>query len=165
MEGVNGEGPKRKPRAGGRKPGCAGCGTDRCGMSKADRMWIRAMEFGARMGCHQMASRSFFIRGYQFPVCARCAGVLIGQIVATIQLCVGVRLPMKLITPMIGIMGVDWGLQYLKIKESTNVRRLLTGIPCGIGLTFLYAFLLRGIIHGLGKAFASLLDGFGRSRG
>ncbi|MGG7175281.1 DUF2085 domain-containing protein [Clostridium neonatale] len=25
-------------------------------------------------GCHQLPDRSFFIRSYQFPICARCTG-------------------------------------------------------------------------------------------
>ncbi|MCB7430270.1 DUF2085 domain-containing protein, partial [Erysipelatoclostridium ramosum] len=28
--------------------------------------------------CHQKAERSFFIHGYQCPVCARCSGLYIG---------------------------------------------------------------------------------------
>lgn len=34
---------------------------------------------GNNSGCHQLAERSFFYKGYQFPVCARCTGVTIGQ--------------------------------------------------------------------------------------
>ena len=31
--------------------------------------------------CHRMPERSFFIRGYQFPVCARCTGFYISLII------------------------------------------------------------------------------------
>ena len=33
---------------------------------------------GNHSGCHQMPERSFFYKGKQFPVCARCTGVIIG---------------------------------------------------------------------------------------
>lgn len=49
-----------------------------------DKQWIRLMEIGDSLGCHQMPERSFFISGYQFPVCARCTGVIISAIIATI---------------------------------------------------------------------------------
>ncbi|HWT27368.1 MAG TPA: DUF2085 domain-containing protein, partial [Mobilitalea sp.] len=44
--------------------------------------WRRWMEWGAKTGCHQRPDRSFFIKGYQMPVCARCFGVIIGYIIA-----------------------------------------------------------------------------------
>ena len=40
------------------------------------------MRAGAATGCHQLPERSFFFRQYQFPVCARCCGVLIGESMA-----------------------------------------------------------------------------------
>ena len=49
-----------------------------------DKKWIRLMEIGEALGCHQMPERSFFINGFQFPVCARCTGVIISAIIATI---------------------------------------------------------------------------------
>ncbi|RGF93239.1 DUF2085 domain-containing protein [Ruminococcus sp. AM54-1NS] len=39
------------------------------------------MKLGASAGCHQRPDRSFFFHGWQFPVCARCTGVLAGQLV------------------------------------------------------------------------------------
>ena len=42
------------------------------------KLWIKLMEIGAMTGCHQMPERSFFFKGYQFPVCERCTGLLIG---------------------------------------------------------------------------------------
>ena len=37
-------------------------------MNKKDKKWISMMEYGHRLGCHQMSERSFFYKGYQFPV-------------------------------------------------------------------------------------------------
>ena len=41
-------------------------------------------EIGEASGCHRMPERSFFFKGYQFPVCARCTGVAIGQFIALV---------------------------------------------------------------------------------
>lgn len=104
------------------------------------------MEFGHRMGCHQIPERSFFFKGYQFPVCARCMGVLIGEVIAILAIILGVRLKKLPIIGSIGVMGADWGLQWLEICQSTNPRRLITGIVCGIGLTYVYFYAIRSVI-------------------
>lgn len=86
-----------------------------------------------RTGCHQRADRSFFFKGYQFPVCARCTGVLIGYC-----LTIPVYLLWKfyyhhcLIACL--MMLLDWIIQYFKIRESTNIRRLITGVLGGFGV-------------------------------
>lgn len=104
-----------------------------------DEQWIRLMEAGNALGCHQMPERSFFYKGYQFPVCARCTGVIISAIIATIVF-FKKKLPVSLCIAMSGVMLADWGLQYLKIKESTNTRRLITGLIGGFGYTTLHLY-------------------------
>lgn len=47
-------------------------------------LWVKSMHIGASTGCHQMPERSFFFKKYQFPVCARCCGVLCGEILAVV---------------------------------------------------------------------------------
>ena len=80
-----------------------------------------------------MPERSFFIKGYQFPVCARCTGVLIGYVAAPIiHFFVGTSV--FLCITGCQIMLVDWLIQYAEIKESTNIRRLITGIMGGYGV-------------------------------
>ena len=51
-----------------------------------DKKWIKLMEIGSYLGCHQMPERSFFINGYQMPICARCVGVIsyVNRLVITI---------------------------------------------------------------------------------
>lgn len=102
-----------------------------------DKFWIQLMEFGETLGCHQMTERSFFINGYQFPVCARCTGVIISALIATI-LFFKKKLPIRLCIALSGVMLVDWSLQYLEIKESTNTRRLITGLIGGFGYSTLH---------------------------
>ncbi len=89
-------------------------------------------------GCHQRADRSFFVKGQQMPVCARCEGELIGMIAGLI-LIFFVRpdfwVPAVLMVPMIA----DGLIQNLGHVESTNVRRLVTGLLFGYGLMTLIA--------------------------
>ena len=66
------------------------------------KIWAWFMRLGNRCGCHQREDRSFKIGEFQFPVCSRCTGILLGQIIS------------------------------IRIKESTNLRRLLTGTLAGI---------------------------------
>ena len=100
--------------------------------SEQDR-WLTLMRIGAFAGCHQMANRSFFYKNYQFPVCARCTGVLIGY--ATALISIQVCLPSFQVGSIFCmIMFSDWFVQYMKIKESNNIRRLITGILGGYGL-------------------------------
>ncbi len=90
------------------------------------------MKIGAKLGCHQMADRSFFIGKRQFPICARCTGVLIGYIVAVIMLFI-VRISIWVCIVLCLIMFLDWFIQFVGIKKSNNWRRLVTGIIGGFG--------------------------------
>lgn len=107
-------------------------------MESITNKWIRLMEIGKYSGCHQMAERSFFIHGYQFPLCARCTGMLVGEVVAYILLSVKILFSPLISAILLMIMGLDWFVQFIKIKESTNIRRFITGICGGIGITFLF---------------------------
>lgn len=91
------------------------------------------MKFGAKTGCHQRSDRSFYIKGYQFPICARCTGVLIGYFL-TIPIYLCCNLKYWVCIAFCLIILIDWLVQYNKIKESTNIRRLITGILGGIGV-------------------------------
>ena len=43
-------------------------------------------------------------------------------------------------------MGIDWGVQYFFKIESNNVRRFITGLLAGFGLTFIYYSIFLWII-------------------
>lgn len=112
---------------------------------EADLKWMKWMEFGQRLGCHQRADRSFFIGDYQMPVCARCTGVFTGYLMAVLwtPFSKGHETASKA-AAAIGslLMLADWSLQALKIKESTNWRRLFSGIAGGFGImTFWICFI------------------------
>ena len=77
------------------------------------------------------------IKGRQFPVCARCTGVYAGGFAALLTFWL-IILPLWLTAVFCALMFADWLIQYLKIKESTNIRRLVTGFLCGYALTGVY---------------------------
>ena len=99
-------------------------------------------------GCHQRADRSFFYKGYQFPMCARCTGVMIGYLIA-IPIYFIYTLSISTYIVLCAIMFLDWYIQYLKIKTSTNVRRLISGTLGGFGSMSLELVALELIISSL----------------
>ena len=95
-------------------------------------IWSYLLKIGNNCGCHQRPDRSFFIFGYQFPICSRCTGILVGQIVGLILYIFGVRILLLIDICFLIIMFIDWFLQYKNILISTNIRRFITGNLAGI---------------------------------
>lgn len=102
---------------------------------------------GNNSGCHQMPERSFFYHGKQFPVCARCTGVFIGQSLAILSAVFKFTIKLPLSFALIIIMGIDWFIQEINIKPSTNLRRLITGICGGFGVFSIYISCIKLIIN------------------
>lgn len=106
----------------------------------SDKIWFKSMDL-CSYTCHQKASRSYFIKKYQMPICARCFGLTIGYLLAlfiynnNISLLVYIIMPIPLI--------IDGLIQLKTVYESTNFRRLITGIIAGIGYM---SILIRAII-------------------
>lgn len=111
-------------------------------MDRKTEIWLKAMKAGELCGCHQRADRSFFIKGWQFPVCARCTGVIIGQAAGT-AVCLRKKIPLYISAICCEITMLDWSLQQAEIKQSTNFRRLVTGILGGFGSTAVYSRAVR----------------------
>lgn len=116
-------------------------------MNNKNKRWIGLMECGHRIGCHQMPERSFFYKGYQFPVCARCTGVIIGEIITIILLLFRIKVHVTTAILLLFIMGIDWFVQFINLLQSNNIRRLITGISGGIGLTYIYYYIIVYIIE------------------
>jgi len=98
---------------------------------------------GNQSGCHQMPERSFFYKGKQFPVCARCTGVFFGHMTAVLFFLCRKKVSFPKCLFLMGIMGLDWGIQETGIMESTNSRRFVTGFCGGLGLFSFYGLLVR----------------------
>ncbi|MCR5057254.1 MAG: DUF2085 domain-containing protein [Clostridiales bacterium] len=121
--------------------------------NKRDRRWAFWMELcGRTIRCHQMPSRSFFIGSYQFPLCARCTGIMAGRVIALLLFPVFYflldipLLPALIVLPILLVpLAVDGLVQKFTSYESTNFRRMATGILWGfaemtlilMGITFL----------------------------
>lgn len=84
-------------------------------------------------GCHSRKDRSFHFNGKQFPICARCTGELLG-ILFSISIFYfyspNLLTNIFLMIPML----LDGFLQLATKYESTNSKRLLTGILFGYAL-------------------------------
>jgi len=103
--------------------------------TNSERRWLRLMRIGRSIGCHQKSCRSFFYKNYQFPLCARCTGIVIGELViAPIVLLFGFN-HMYLNIVLFSLMILDGVLQYYNILQSNNTRRLITGLGAGYALT------------------------------
>lgn len=113
-------------------------------IDKHTRRWIKSMEWFAKYwGCHQMPERSFFIGSYQFPLCARCTGILFGEIAG---LLLSFFIPffwpiLLLILPIL----VDGLTQLWGWRTSNNLLRLITGLLGGYVIISLLAFSAKSI--------------------
>nr|WP_160684867.1 DUF2085 domain-containing protein [Clostridium sp. C2-6-12] len=104
------------------------------------------MKLGA-LTCHQMYERSFNYKGYQFPVCARCTGIFVGNIIGILLYIMNIKISIIKGLGLILIMAIDGLLQLFKIKASTNKRRFITGLLAGIGYIFMIANIFLYIKH------------------
>lgn len=96
------------------------------------KLWAFFMRLGNRCGCHQREDRSLKIRGWQFPICSRCTGILVGQILGVIIYMCNIKISFFIDCLFLFIMFLDWYIQYKSILESTNFRRFVTGNLAGI---------------------------------
>jgi uncharacterized membrane protein len=102
--------------------------------------------FLSYLKCHRLPERSFFFRGKQFPVCARCTGVYLGQIVMIILIIAGLR-PEILISLLLTLpLLIDGSLQYINLLKSNNMRRFITGLLAGLGIFGVYFFIIKIVI-------------------
>ena len=124
--------------------------------SKRDRRWAFWMELcGRTIRCHQMPSRSFSIGSYQFPLCARCTGIMVGRGISLLLFPVFYfaldipLLPALIVLPLLLVpLAVDGMIQKFTSYESTNFRRMVTGILWGFSE---FTLILMAIVFLLGK--------------
>ena len=117
-------------------------------MDKGTKIWIQVMAFFRKYwGCHQIRERSFSLCNYQFPICARCTGILLGYIVAIILLLMKIRIELYICVVMSFPLIVDGSLQYIFKVSSNNTRRFITGILFGVAIIYLIAHTMYFIKH------------------
>ncbi|MGE4571161.1 MAG: DUF2085 domain-containing protein [Candidatus Izemoplasmatales bacterium] len=114
--------------------------------TNSERRWLRLMKIGKNLGCHQKSCRSFFYKNYQFPLCARCTGIVIGELlIGPIVIMFGFN-NIYLNLALLLLMAIDGLLQYYHILESNNIRRLLTGLGAGYAMTSTLIWFIQWII-------------------
>ena len=95
--------------------------------------------------CHQIPKRSFFWRGKQFPVCARCTGIHLGYISFPLFLfsIVGFTIwwSVLLVIPTV----IDGLTQAYYNRESNNFLRMTSGVGAGIGAMSIISIIGKGI--------------------
>ena len=94
-------------------------------MEKVKIRWI---------SCHRDSSRSFFWKGRQFPVCARCTGIHLGYL--SLFLFLFQLIYINWILSIIFILPtlIDGLTQAYFNRESTNSIRVISGFLAGIGV-------------------------------
>jgi uncharacterized membrane protein len=96
--------------------------------------------------CHQLPFRSLFFDGIQCPVCARCASIYAATGAGLIFLRLrgyGARefkMSWILLALLLLPTGIDGTTQWFGWRESTNLLRLFTGIPYGLGYAYVLAW-------------------------
>lgn len=104
--------------------------------------------------CHRKPERSFFWKGKQFPLCARCTGINLGYIFLPLFLFGVVRIPLGWTILLIVPTYIDGLIQAYFDVESTNTRRFVTGLMSGIGTMSLISII--GIF--IGKLILTLIN-------
>lgn len=97
--------------------------------------------------CHRKPERSFFYKGKQFPVCARCTGFYAGYLALPI-FTFSIWEPGLLWIGLLMVPAFADGLtQAYMGRESTNWLRFATGIIAGTGAIALAAVIGKWIGH------------------
>ena len=87
------------------------------------------------VSCHQLSNRSFFLHGRQFHICARCTGIFIGLLLSPILVIINYKIAVYLFPLGAIFILTDWLTQSMKLRESNNILRLVSGLF--FGFTFL----------------------------
>ena len=97
--------------------------------------WNTVYASGDRL-CHQRADRSLSLNGNEMPFCSRCTAIWFGLAIGLgfmvlYQVVLNEKFLIALIVALIPI-GIDGTGQLFGLWESTNLIRILTGLPIGI---------------------------------
>lgn len=94
--------------------------------------------------CHQLQSRSFFIRGRQIPLCSRCLGILLGFSLLPVYQ------PMhdwRVSVVFVALCLLDGVSQLWRLRKSNNLLRLCTGAGFSVGISSLTIGLIKCLLN------------------
>ncbi len=80
--------------------------------------------------CHQISSRSFFWKGRQFHICARCTGIFVGVLFSPSML-IFWKYSIYIFPLSFIVLSIDGVTQLFKLRESNNLLRFITGFFFG----------------------------------
>jgi uncharacterized membrane protein len=109
---------------------------------------LAAYQFGSLI-CHQRPERSFHLAGVSMPVCARCFGLyLAGAAGLALAWSVRRRWPRAVVRAALALgaapIALTVALEWLGALETSNVVRMITGLPLGFVAGFAIVAVLRG---------------------
>ncbi len=96
--------------------------------------------------CHQKPERSFFYKGKQLPICARCTGILAGYFVGIVLFIILGSFKWFYTGFLTLPMLADGIIQQLTKYESTNLRRVITGCMFGIASIQIIVYIHLGTV-------------------
>lgn len=114
---------------------------------KQYQRWQKQMRICRKIfRCHQLPDRSFFFHGKQFPICARCTGIVLGIILSPL---ICIFLPENIYVSIFlgSFMLLDGFTQLYGIRESNNITRLVTGLLFGYSIISFLFYLLNLIFN------------------
>jgi uncharacterized membrane protein len=100
------------------------------------RLMQRLRSIGRAPLCNLRPERAFAYRGFVFPLCARCSGLVAGGLMCAAISAAGLTIISTLwVAAASGLpLVLDWTLQTLGLLESTNARRFGSGLLFGFSL-------------------------------
>lgn len=97
--------------------------------------------------CHQIPERSFHYKNKQFPVCARCTGIIVGYFTIPLFYYGIIKISILIIIILSIPLLIDPITQYLGFRESNNTLRLITGILTGFVCSALVVMIAHSILY------------------
>lgn len=98
-------------------------------------------------GCHARPDRSFYFKGKQFPICARCTGELVGILTGVLQIVFFGAFDIIPCTLLMLPMVIDGFVQLMTRYESTNIKRFISGFLFGIAFDNVFVWFRRCCIY------------------
>jgi uncharacterized membrane protein len=92
--------------------------------------------------CHRRKDRTIHIKGKPLPLCARCTGIYLCYFLVPFYFLFTPQKNWIWFALLLQIPAlIDGGTQLLKLRESNNFLRLVTGISSGLGqVLFIWFF-------------------------
>jgi uncharacterized membrane protein len=100
--------------------------------------WSMQWRMLFRLVCHGIPSRCLLLFGVPMPICARCTAIYLGLIAGAVVFRLVPRMS-EMAARVMAIaaalpMALDGGTQLIRLRESTNDLRVVTGLVAGIAL-------------------------------